>query len=371
MARTATWGVPLSGWHTFPPCGVRLCCTVQRVVQACTATTLEGDYAALLMSCGHTLQLYGVARGAAAYLGTVWHALPRCTLIWYCVARGATGYFGTHCHYVVFGTLCYVVFIFCREILPGLQLWEQEMDEAWHALPLGVPRCHTGKHCHRVVFDCAALCNVLCRHAPPLRWRETAVVFILCWHTLPLYWLAHSAIVLCLACIANESCDSCRAGATTSPLIIILCLQHTAFLLFTSSLIIILCLQHTTFLLFTPFLVRNVIVRGSRYRCCLGYRLLFPYMILFKLYIYWKKNNIGLSLTQASVVVPSKVIQAQVCSTRVRETNPRFRPELSRNLRKPQQLGAPAHLPIHPSINRLRRQHFHPQTEAAAPSSTD
>ena len=189
-----------------------------------------------------------------------------------------------------------------------------------------MPRCHTGKHCHRVVFDCAALCNVLCRHAPPLRWRETAVVFILCWHTLPLYWLAHSAIVLCLSCIANESCDSCRAGATTSPLIIILCsrhtafllfcvwhalptsrvthavrgattspliiilcLQHTAFLLFTSSLIIILCLQHTTFLLFTPFLVRNVIVRGSRYSCCLGYRLLFPYMILFKLYIYWKK----------------------------------------------------------------------------------
>ena len=232
MARTATWGVPLSGWHTFPPCGVGLCCTVQRVVQACTATTLEGDYAALLMSCGHTLQQYGVARGATAYFGTVWHALPQCTLIWYCVARGATVNFGTHCHYVVFGTLCYVVFIFCREILPGLQLWEQEMDEAWHALPLGVPRCHTGKHCHRVVFDCAALCNVLCRHAPPLRWRETAVVFILCLHTLPLYWLAHSAIVLCLACIANESCDSCRAWATTSPLIIILCSQHTAFLLF-------------------------------------------------------------------------------------------------------------------------------------------
>ena len=154
MARTATWGVPLSGWHTFPPCGVPLCCTVQRVVQACTATTLEGDYAALLMSCGHTLQLYGVARGATVYFGTVWHALPRCTLIWYCVARGATVYFGTHCHYVVFGTLCYVVFIFCRDILPGLQLCEQEMDEAWHALPLGVPRCHTGKHCHRVVFDC-------------------------------------------------------------------------------------------------------------------------------------------------------------------------------------------------------------------------
>ena len=146
-----------------------------------------GDYAALLMSCGHTLQLCGVARGATAYFGTVWHALPRCTLIWYCVARGATVYFGTHCHYVVFGTLCYVVFIFCREILPGLQLWEQEMDEAWHAPPLGVPRCHTGKHCHRVVFDCVALCNVLCRHAPPPRWRETAVVSILCWHKLPLY----------------------------------------------------------------------------------------------------------------------------------------------------------------------------------------
>ena len=106
------------------------------------------------------------------------------------------------------------------------------MDEVWHTLPLGMPRCHTGTHRHRVVFDCVALHNVLCRHAPPLRWRETAVVFILCWHTLPLYWLAHSAIVLCLACIANESCDSCRAGATTSPLIIILCSQHTAFLLF-------------------------------------------------------------------------------------------------------------------------------------------
>ena len=76
-------------------------------------------------------------------------------------------------------------------------------------------------------------------------------------------------IILCLACIANESCDSCRAGTTTSPLIIILCSQHTAFLLFcvwhayanescdscragatTSPLIIILCSQHTTFLLF-------------------------------------------------------------------------------------------------------------------------
>ena len=174
---------------------------------------------------------------------------------------------------------------------------------------------------------------------------------------MPRCTLARTAIMLCLAGIANESGDSCRAGATTSPLIIILCLQHTAFLLF------------------TPFLVRNVIVQGSRYSCCLGYRLLFPYMILFKLYIYLKKkkkkNYIGLSLTQASVVVPSKVIQAQVCSTRVRETNPRFRPELSRNLRKPQQLGDPAHIPIHPSINRLRRQHLHPQTEAAAPSSTD
>ena len=68
--------------------------------------------------------------GTAAYFGTVWHALPWCTLIWYCVARGATVYFGTHCYYVVFGTICYVVFIFCREILPGLQLWEQEIDEA-------------------------------------------------------------------------------------------------------------------------------------------------------------------------------------------------------------------------------------------------
>ena len=187
--------------------------------------------------------------------------------------------------------------------------------------------------------------------------------------------------MLCLAYIANESCDSCRAGATTSPLIIILCSQHTAFLLFcvgthcqrvmrlmpcggydkssyyyfvfsthrflllfcvgthcqqvmrlmpcggydkssyyyfvfsthcfllfvlarfanescdscragatTSPLIIILCLQHTAFLLFPPFLLaRNMTVRGSRYSCCLGHRLLFPYMILFKLYICWKR----------------------------------------------------------------------------------
>ena len=82
---------------------------------------------------------------------------------------------------------------------------------------------------------------------------------------MPRCTLARTAIMLCLARIANESGDSCRAGATTSPLIIILCLQHTAFLLF------------------TPFLVRNVIVRGSRYSCCLGYRLLFPYMILILL----------------------------------------------------------------------------------------
>ena len=161
MACTATWGVPLSGRHTFSPCGVRLCCTVQRVVQACTATTLEVDYAELQMSCWHTRQLYGVARYATVYFGTVWHVMPRCTL-------------------------------------------------------------------------------------------------------------ARTTIMLCLARIANESGDSCRAGATTSPLIIILCLQHTAFLLF------------------TPFLVRNVIVRGSRYSCCLGYRLLFPYMILILL--FFKKN---------------------------------------------------------------------------------
>ena len=89
---------------------------------------------------------------------------------------------------------------------------------------------------------------------------------------MPRCTLARTAIMLCLARIANESCDSCRAGATTSPLIIILCLQHTAFLLF------------------TPFLVRNMILRGSRYSCRLGYRLLFPYMILFKLYIYLKKK---------------------------------------------------------------------------------
>ena len=70
-----------------------------------------------------------------------------------------------------------------------------------------------------------------------------------------------------LARIANESCDSCRAGATTSPLIIILCSQHTAFYYFvlarianescdscragaTTSPLIILCSQHTAFLLF-------------------------------------------------------------------------------------------------------------------------
>ena len=291
------------------------------------------------------------------------------------------------------------------------------MDEVWHTLPLGMLRCHTGTYRHRVVFDCVALYNVLCRHAPPLRWRETAVVFILCWHALPTSHATHAVrglrqvllllfvfsthrfllfcvgthcqrvmrlmpcggydkssyyyfvfsthcfFIICvgtlcqrvmrlmpcggydkssyyyfvfsthcfllfvLARFANESCDSCRAGATTSPLIIILCSQHTAFyylcwhalptshathavrglrqvllllfvfathrfLLFTSSLIIILCLQHTAFLLFPPFLLaRNVTVRGSRYSCCLGHRLLFPYMILFKSYICCKKKK--------------------------------------------------------------------------------
>ena len=141
------------------------------------------------------------------------------------------------------------------------------MDEAWHALPLGVSRCQAGTHCHCMVFDCVAWCNVLCRQALPLRWRETVLHCSCCvgthchctvWHTVPRCTLAHTATVLCgtrchsvlwhalcLAHIANESCDSCRVGATTCPLIIILCLQHT------------------TFLLFTPFLlVRNVIVRG-------------------------------------------------------------------------------------------------------------
>ena len=291
------------------------------------------------------------------------------------------------------------------------------MDEVWHTLPLGMLRCHTGTYRHRVVFDCVALYNVLCRHAPPLRWRETAVVFILCWHALPTSHATHAVrglrqvllllfvfsthrfllfcvgthcqrvmrlmpcggydkssyyyfvfsthcfFIICvgtlcqrvmrlmpcggydkssyyyfvfsthcfllfvLARFANESCDSCRAGATTSPLIIILCSQHTAFyylcwhalptshathavrglrqvllllfvfathrfLLFTSSLIIILCLQHTAFLLFPPFLLaRNVTVRGSRYSCCLGHRRLFPYMILFKSYICCKKKK--------------------------------------------------------------------------------
>ena len=120
MARTATWGVPLSGRHTFPPCGVRLCCTVQRVVQACTATTLEVDYAELLMSCWHTQQLYGVARYATVYFGTVWHVMPRCTLTWYCVARYATVYFNL----VLCGTLCHGV------------LWHAlPLCCVWHALP--------------------------------------------------------------------------------------------------------------------------------------------------------------------------------------------------------------------------------------------
>ena len=194
-------------------------------------------------------------------------------------------------------------------------------------------RC--GTHCHSgcpavilarittgwcwTVLHCAMCCAGMHRHyaGGRLCWivhfvlARTATVLVgtqchcVVWHTLPM--LARSAIVLCLARIANESCDSCRAGATTSPLIIILCSQHTAFYYFvlclacianescdscragatTSPLIIILCSQNTAFLLFTPFLlVRNVIVRDSRYSCCLGYRLLFPYMILFKLYIY-------------------------------------------------------------------------------------
>ena len=346
------------------------------------------------------------------------------------------------------------------------------MDEVWHTLPLGCPAVILA----RIATGWCS--TVLCRHAPPLRWRETAVVFILCWHALPTSHATHAVrglrqvllllfcvlntplfIILCwhalptshathavrglrqvllllfcvlntllfiicvgtlcqrvmrlmpcggydkssyyyfvfsthcfllfvLARFANESCDSCRAGATTSPLIIILCSQHTAFyylcwhalptshathavrglrqvllllfvfathrfLLFTSSLIIILCLQHTAFLLFPPFLLaRNVTVRGSRYSCCLGHRLLFPYMILFKLYICFKKKNyIGLSLTQASVVVPSKVIQAQVCSTRVRETNPGLGLNFQEILENPQQLGALHIYQSTPSIN--------------------
>ena len=100
------------------------------------------------------------------------------------------------------------VFLFCRDILPGLQLCEQEcpnedptMDEAWHALPLGVSRYQAGTHSHRVVFDCAARCNVLCRHALPLRWRETMLYYscrvgthcnCTVWHALP-----RCTLVLC------------------------------------------------------------------------------------------------------------------------------------------------------------------------------
>ena len=59
----------------------------------------------------------------------------------------------------------------------------------------------------------------------------------------------------------------------------------------------------------------------------------------------------GLSLTQASVVVPSKVIQAQVCSTRVRETNPGLGLNFQEILGNPQQLGALHIYQSTPSIN--------------------
>ena len=213
------------------------------------------------------------------------------------------------------------------------------MDEVWHTLPLGMPRCHTGTYRHRVVFDCVALYNVLCRHAPPLRWRETAVVFILCWHALPTSHATHAVrglrqvllllfcvlntplfIILCwhalptshathavrglrqvllllfcvlntllfiicvgtlcqrvmrlmpcggydkssyyyfvfsthcfllfvLARFANESCDSCRAGATTSPLIIICVCNTPLFIIYKFSYYYFVFATHRFFII--------------------------------------------------------------------------------------------------------------------------
>ena len=158
---------------------------------------------------------------------------------------------GTHCH------------LRCPAVILA------RIATGWCSTVLHCAMCCAGMHCHYAGRRlCCIVHVVLARTATVLVGTQCHCVV---WHTLPM--LARSAIVLCLAHIANESCDSCRAGATTSPLIIILHSQHTAFLLFTPLL-----------------LVRNVIVRGSRYSCCLGYRLLFPYMILFKLYIYLKKK---------------------------------------------------------------------------------
>ena len=312
MAHTATWDAPLSYWHVSPPGGVRLCCIVQCVVQACTATTLEGD------CCSVHIVLARIANESCDS----------------CRAGAMTSP---------------LIIILCSQHTTFLLF------------------C-VGTHCQRVM-----------RLMPCGGYDKSSYYYFV--------FSTHCFLLFVLARFANESCDSCRAGTTTSPLIIILCSQHTAFyylcwhalptshathavrgydkssyyyfvfathrfLLFTSSFIIILCLQHTAFLSFPPFLLaRNVTVRGSRYSCCLGHRLLFPYMILFKLYICCKKNNIGLSLTQASVVVPSKVIQAQVCSTRVRETNPGLGLNFQEILGNPQQLGALHIYQSTPSIN--------------------
>ena len=72
VARTATWGVPLSYWHALPPCCVRLCCIVQRVVEACTVTTL--DLTVLHCPCCVGTHCHCI----------VWHALPMCHVILHC-----------------------------------------------------------------------------------------------------------------------------------------------------------------------------------------------------------------------------------------------------------------------------------------------
>ena len=360
MAHTATWDAPLSYCHVSPPGGVRLCCIVQCVVQACTATTLEGD------CCSVHIVLARIANescdscraGATTSPLIIILCSQHTAFLLFCV--------GTHCervmrlmpcggydkssyYYFVFSTHCFLLFVLAR--------FANESCDS----------CRAGATTSPLII-------ILC--------SQHTAFYYLCWHALPTSHATHAVrglrqVLLLLFCVLNTLlfiicvgtlCQRVMrlmpcGGYDKSSYYYFVFATHR-FLLFTSSLIIILCLQHTAFLLFPPFLLaRNVTVRGSRYSCCLGHRLLFPYMILFKLYICCKKkNNIGLSLTQASVVVPSKVIQAQVCSTRVRETNPGLGLNFQEILGNPQQLGA-LHIYQSTPLNQL--------IEAAAPSSID
>ena len=101
------------------------CCIVLRVVQACTATTLDGDCAALFMLCWHALPLYCLARSATVLFGThcqCWHALPLCC-VWHAmptssVTHAVRGYHKSS-YYFVFSTHRFFIILCC----------------VWHALP--------------------------------------------------------------------------------------------------------------------------------------------------------------------------------------------------------------------------------------------